>query len=106
MTVWNIPLRFEDNIQQKQITLTINNESFVLLFQLNPIDTNLYLTCYSKNQDIIYFASYRCVFGNYINKLDAGLNYMFFFIDNSGNNYEQIDFIALNNGVNMYAKSR
>lgn len=106
MTVWRVPLNFESNITEKEITVSIQNNTYIFFFQYNAIDTNLYLSVYTQNKTIIYFGSYRCVFGNYINKIDNGLPYLIFFMDESGTNLEQIDFTVLNQGVSMYVQSR
>jgi len=101
-----IPLSFENNIFEKEIQLSIGTLSVILLFQLNSIDNQLYLSAYTKDRTIVYFGGFRCVFGAYINQFDNGFPYLIFFIDNSGNAYEKITFENLNSGVGMYAKSR
>ena len=105
--VWQLPLsQFNTDITEQQINISIQNTAYTLYFQSNPIENNLFLSCYGNNQSPIYFGSYRCAFGNYINLIDNGFPYLLFFIDTTKNNYQNITFDTLNNGVNLYAKLR
>lgn len=101
----NLPT-FSTDLYDQQVTTTIENTAYNLLFQNNIIENTLFLTCFGRNNTPIFFGSYRCVFGNYINLFDNGLPYVFFFIDESNNGYTKITFDALNNGVRMYANTR
>lgn len=105
--VYQLPLsKFNTTLQEQQINISINNSAYVLYFQNNIIENNLFLSCYGNNQNPIYFGSYRCVFGNYINLIDNGFPYLLFFVNTTNTVYNNITFDALNNGVNLYAKSR
>lgn len=107
MTTYLIDLpEFATDATEQQVTTTIGNVSYNLYFQFNIIESNLFLSCYARNFDPVYFGGLRCVFGNYINKFDNGLPYLLFFIDESGQSYSKITFEALNNGVNLYANTR
>lgn len=106
-----IPLLLNDAAQQTEVIVTINNFVIALLFNLNPLDNNLYLSAYTLNKSIIYFAGFRCVFGNYINLIDNGCPYLFYFLDESNlqtyvNSDFPINFDAISNGVNLYAEFR
>lgn len=106
-----IPLSFSNQGQQAEVTATLGNTVFNLFFNLNPIFNNLFLSCYTLDKSVIYFYGYKCVFGNYINKIDNGCPFMFYFVDNSnGQNYsrnsQNITYEALSNGVQLYAELR
>lgn len=104
---WKLPLQqFAQNIQEQSVNINIQNVSYVFYFQNNIIENNLFLSVSGANQSPIYFGSYRCVFGNYINLIDNGFPYLIYFNDSTNNNYQNITFSTLNSGVNMYAKSR
>jgi hypothetical protein len=105
--VWQLPLTpFIAGISEQTVNVSIENNAYVFYFQLNPIEGNLFLSVTGANQSPIYFGSYRCVFGTYINLLDAGFPYLIFFVDTTNNGYEGITFDNLNNGVNMYVRPR
>jgi len=106
-SVWQLPLnQLQTNVNEQLINVNINNTAYVFYFQNNVIENNLFLSVYGANQTPIYFGSYRCVFGSYINQIDNGLPYLIFFIDTTNNAYQNITFATLNSGVNMYAKQR
>ena len=107
MTVYQLPLdTFNTGITEQEVNISIQSNTYTFYFQNNVIENNLFLSCYGANQSPIYFGSYRCVFGNYINENDNGFPYLVFFIDSTNNNYKNITFETLNNGVNLYVKSR
>lgn len=104
---YNIVLpTFNTQNYQQEVSTAIENVSYIFYFNYNIIESNLFLSCYTSGKANVYFASLRCVFGNYLNLFDNGFPYLVYFIDKSGNNYQNITFDALNNGVYMYAKSR
>jgi hypothetical protein len=104
---WKLPLsQFQNGINEQLVNVSIQNSSYTFYFQNNVIENNLFLSVYGVNQSPIYFGSYRCVFGDYINFIDNGFPYLIFFVDTTNNGYTNITFQNLNNGVNMYAKSR
>lgn len=107
MTVYNLPLQqFSSGISEQQVNVNIENVGYIFYFQNNVIENNLFLSVYGLNQSPIYFGSFRCVFGNYINQVDNGFPFLVFFIDNSNNGYTNITFNNLNNGIGLYVKSR
>lgn len=107
-----IPLSFQNITEQNEITVTIGNNVFNIFFNSNSLVNNtLFMSAYTLNRAIIYFIGYQCVFGNYINLIDNGCPYYFYFVDKSnGQNYSSnnltIDYNALNNGVKLYAELR
>lgn len=106
-----IPLSLQNVTDQIEITITINNTSFDIFFNLNSLNNNLFMSAYSIDRTVYYFAGYQCVFGNYINLIDNGCPYLFYFVDKSnGQNYSKnslpIDYNALSNGVKLYAELR
>jgi len=107
-----LPLSFGEGTQQSDVTLSIANSTFIIFFNINSLsEDNLYLSSYSINKTTIYFAGYKCVFGNYINIIDNGCPYLFYFLDKSnGQNYQKtnqpITYSAINNGVSLYAELR
>jgi hypothetical protein len=106
---YTIPLSFDSGITEKEILVTIDNFVAKLYFNINTVEqngSNLYMSCYTTDNSVVYFGSFRCVFGSYINTVDAGCPYKFFFLNNSPTNYQTITFDALNNGVNLYAVLR
>lgn len=104
---WQLPLsQFQTNVNEQLVNVSIQNNAYVFYFQNNIIENNLFLSVYGANQSPIYFGAYRCVFNNYINQVDNGFPYLIFFLNTSKNNYSNITFNTLNNGVNMYVKSR
>jgi hypothetical protein len=110
-TRYVIPLNFENVGQQTEVTVTLGNIVLNLFFNLNPILNILFLSSYTLNKTSIYFYGYQCVFGNYINKIDNGCPFKFYFVDQSnGQNFsknsENITYIALSNGVKLYAELR
>lgn len=106
-TVWQIPLsKFNNGITDQQVNISIENSSYVLYFQYNQIEENLFLSCYGNNQNPIYFGSLRCILNSYINFNDNGFPYLLFFLNTTKNPYNKITFDTLNNGVNLYAKLR
>ncbi len=106
-TIFQLPLQqFAENISEQLINVSIQNNAYVFYFQNNIIENNLFLSCYGSNQSPIYFGSYRCVFGNYINLIDNGFPYLVYFVDSTNNNYTNVTFDTLNNGVNMFVKAR
>lgn len=106
-TIYQLPLQqFPSGINEQVININIANNAYIFYFQNNIIENNLFLSCYGANQSPIYFGSYRCVFGSYINKIDGGFPYLIFFVNSTNNIIENITFNTLNNGVNMYVKSR
>lgn len=108
MTTWNLPLpTFPDDTTEYEITMSIENAAYTFYFNLNSIEDNLFLSTYGKNQSPVYFGSYRCCFGNYINLVDAGFPYLLFFKNQGTNLIEKINFQSLNsNSIFFYAKSR
>ena len=110
-TRYVIPLNFENVGQQAEVTVTLGNIVLNLFFNLNPILNILFLSSYKLNKSVIYFYGYQCVFGNYINKIDNGCPFKFYFVDQSnGQNYsknsQNITYEALSNGVKLYAELR
>jgi len=108
---YRIPLNFLNQGQQVEVEVTLGNTTLVLFFNQNVILNNLFLSCYTINRGSIYFYGLKCVFGNYINLIDAGCPFLFYFVDNSNgqnysNNSSNIDYEALANGVNLYAELR
>jgi hypothetical protein len=109
---YEIPLGFDDNtITNANVDVTLPEASYTFYFNLNSVEVtgnNLYLSCLGTDGQTIYFGSYRCVFGTYINELDNGCLHKFFFkvIDGDSNAYPTITFDALNKGVKMYAVLR
>jgi hypothetical protein len=106
-----VPLNFENIGQQAEVTVTLGNIVLNLFFNLNPILNNLFLSCYTFNKEKVYFYGYKCVFGNYINEIDNGCPFKFFFVDKSnGQNYSKnssnITYETISNGVNLYAELR
>ena len=105
--IYQLPLQqFANGINEQLINISVENNSYVFYFQNNVIENNLFLSCYGSNQSPIYFGSFRCVFGNYINLVDNGFPYLVFFVDTTNNNYQNITFNTLNNGVQLYVQSR
>ncbi len=108
--VYNLPLQqFQSGIQEQTINISIESNAYVLYFQNNLIENNLFMSCYGSNQNSIFFGSFRCVFGNYINlvpETPVVFPYLFFFYNPTQNFYQNITFDALNNGVQLYAKPR
>ncbi len=106
-TIFQLPLQqFASGIQEQTINISVQNNAYVFYFQNNVIENNLFLSCFGTNQTPIYFGSFRCAFGNYINLIDNGFPYLVYFVDSTNNNYPNITFDTLNNGVNLYLKSR
>lgn len=108
---YQIPLDLSNVIDSIEITVTIANNVFNVYFNLNPIDNNIYMSCYTINKSTYYFGGFKCVFGNYINKQDNGCPYLFYFLDESnGEGYASnnlpIDYKSLSNGVKLYAELR
>lgn len=116
-----IPLTFAPGITEKEVTVQIAGKSYSLYFNLNFVEltpnyrsdvtatttsSQLYLSCYDINKANIYFGSYRCVFGSYINEVDNGFPCKFFFLNNSGKTLSVIDFDNINAGVNLFAIER
>jgi len=116
-----IPLTFASGILEKEVTVQILGKSYTLYFNLNTVEltpdyrskgtstetaSQLYLSCYDINKSNIYFGSYRCVFGAYINEVDNGFPYKFFFLNNSGKTLSVVDFDNINAGVNLFAIER
>jgi hypothetical protein len=122
MSSFYFPLSFDTGTTEREVTINIQGKSYILYFNLNTIEispdynnflspfsetaNNLYMSCYSINKSIIYFGSLRCVTDRYINNVDNGLPYKFFFIDTSGKNYKTVTFDAITNGVNLYCTAR
>lgn len=105
--IFQLPLqKIASGVNEQLINISVENNTYVLYFQNNVIENNLFLSCYGSNQSPIYFGSYRCVFGNYINVVDNGFPYLVFFVDSTNNNYQNITFDTLNNGVQLYVQSR
>lgn len=106
-TPYLLPLqKIPSGISEVVINVTIENTSYSFYFQNNVIEDNLFLSVYGFNQSPIYFGSYRCIFGTYINYIDAGLPYLIYFINTTQIEYSTITFDGLNNGVAMYAVAR
>lgn len=106
-----IPLNIQNVQQQTEVTVTLGNVILNLFFNLNPILDVLFLSSYTINRSSIYFYGYQCVFGNYINKIDNGCPFMFYFVDQSnGQNYSKnsinITYNSLSDGVKLYAELR
>jgi hypothetical protein len=106
-----IPLSFNNPTQLTEISVTIGTTSFNLLLDLDPLFGNLFVSAYTINKTLIYFASYKCVYNSFMNQIDNGCPYLFFFVDQSnGLNYSKnslpITYDALNNGVKLYAQLR
>ena len=108
--VFKIPLEFAPNITEAEVQASFGSFSCILFFNLNKVEENenLYLSCYSVDGSIVHFGSLRCVFGSYINNIDNGCNYKFFFLaaSNDTSLYPSITFDSLNKGVSMYALTR
>lgn len=109
--VYEIPLTFEPNISYKQVIVTLPEASYSLYFNLNTVEVsgvNVYLSCLSADETVKYFGSYRCVFGTYINYVDAGSLHKFFFYtkDTSVDTPSTITFDNLNTTVGFYAVLR
>lgn len=106
-TIYRIPLQqFQAGISEQYISVSVQNTSYLFYFQNNVIENNLFLSVTGLNQTPIYFGSYRCAFGNYINLIDAGLPYLVYFLNTTQNDYANITFDTLNNGINMYLAVR
>lgn len=118
---YQLPLFFEPGISEKEFTVSILTKTFNIYFNLNEVELdseyeinnnpsarsiNSYMSCYEINKTKIYFGSFRCVFGSYINQVDNGFPYKFFFVDTSTKKYNNITFDSMNNGVNLYAIER
>ena len=107
-----IPLSFEDGVQQVEINVSISVNNFIIFLNLNSLDnSNLFISSYTLNKETIYFAGFKCVFGNYINLVDNNCPYLLYFLDKSnGQNYQRnssnITFESINNGVSLYAELR
>jgi hypothetical protein len=109
--VFKIPLSFEPNTTEAEVQATFGNFSCILYFNLNTVEasgSNLYLSCYTVDGTKVHFSSLRCVFGSYINNIDNGCLYKFFFLaaSNDTDPFPTITFDSLNKGVNMYALTR
>lgn len=108
--VYNLPLQqFQSGIEEQTINISLQSNAYVLYFQNNPIENNLFLSCYGSNQNTIFFGSFRCVFGSYINlvpETPTPFPYLFFFHNPTQNIVQNITFESLNNGVQLYAKPR
>jgi len=108
---YEIPLTFEPNIKSKQVILTLPEASYSLYFNLNETESagpNLFLSCLSADEIVVYFGSYRCIFGCYINSIDNGAPHKFFFFNSSssGDPVPNITFDTLNRTVRLYAVLR
>lgn len=106
-----IPLAFNNPSQFTEIAVTIESSSFNILLDLDPLYNNLFMSSYSISKTSVYFGSYKCVYNSFINLIDNGCPYLFFFADKSnGLNYSKnnlpITYDALNNGVKLYAQLR
>lgn len=110
-TRYSIPLSIPDDAEQLEVTVTIDINTVVLFFSINKLSGTLMISAYTLNQATIYFLGFQANFGNYINLIDNGCPYLFYFVDNSSgkiyaNNSKPIDFEALKNGVGLYAELR
>lgn len=110
-TRYLVPLAIPAETQQVEVTVSIGVETIILFFSLNSISNSIMLSAYTLNKTQYYFLGYQCVFGTYINEVDNGCPYKFYFVDKSnGQNYalnsKNIDFNALINGVALYAELR
>lgn len=109
---FSIPLNFDANSEQVSVDVSIGTTSLILFFNKNSLaNDNLFLSSYSVNRTQIYFAGFKCVFGNYINFIDNGCPFLFYFLDKSnGQSYSReskpITFESINDGVTLYAELR
>lgn len=118
---YQIPLTFAAGITEKEVTIQIAGKSYSVYFNLNTVELTpdyrrlnttsvtvgqLYMSCYDINKANVYFGSLKCVFGSYINEVDNGFPYKFFFLNNSGKTLSVIDFDNINAGVNLFAIER
>ena len=118
---YQIPLTFASGTTEKEVTIQIAGKSYSLYFNLNTVELTpdykalkttsttvgqLYMSCYDINKANVYFGSFKCIFGSYINEVDNGFPYKFFFLNNSGKTLSVIDFDNINSGVNLFAIER
>lgn len=106
-----IPLDLSDVKDTVEIVCTIENNVFNLFFNFNEILGSLFLSAYTLNKSQYYFAGFQCVFNSYLNEIDNGCPYLFYFVDRSnGQNYaatsQKITYESLSNGVTLYAELR
>jgi len=109
--VYRIPMSFEPNIQSKQYVINLPEANYLLNFNLNTVGIagdNVFMSCSSADNTKIYFGSYRCVFGTFINLIDNGSAHKFFFrsLTTAVDNIKNITFDNLNTTVGLYAVVR
>jgi hypothetical protein len=120
-SAYYIPLTFPTGITEKEVVIQVAGVSYVVYFNLNTVElspdyylTNdptllsnvCYISCYSVDRKTVYFGSFKCVLDSYINDVDNGFPYKFFFVNNSGRTVTQVNFDTINAGVNLYCIAR